>query len=81
MFLSGGAALPPFSVAYIKGWRRSLACLICCEDVRALGISFEDLTTNFKDPNLVQSESTVVTVVRVSVMGFQTLNQVIIAGL
>jgi hypothetical protein len=40
--------LTPFSVAFIKGWRRSLACLICCEGIKQLGITLEDLTLEFK---------------------------------
>ncbi|CAK9097739.1 FO synthase subunit 1 [Durusdinium trenchii] len=39
---------PPFGVAYIKGWRRSLAALICCEGVRSLDIQLDELTDNFK---------------------------------
>lgn len=46
--LPGDDQMPPFSVAYVKGWRRSLACLICCEAVRTLGISLEELTSEFK---------------------------------
>lgn len=40
--------LPPFSVAFVKGWRRSLAALICCEAIRSLGIDFAELTDVFK---------------------------------
>ncbi|CAK9043568.1 FO synthase subunit 1 [Durusdinium trenchii] len=40
--------LPPFSVAFVKGWRRSLSILIVCEGIRSLGIPFEELTPEFK---------------------------------
>ena len=40
--------LAPFSVAFVKGWRRSLACLICCEGVKSLGIEMDELTPDFK---------------------------------
>ena len=42
------AGLPPFSVAYVKGWRRSLACLIVLEGIRVLGVDMEELTPAFK---------------------------------
>ena len=41
--------LPPWSVGFIKGWRRSLAMLICLEGVRSLGVELAELTDNFKD--------------------------------
>ena len=40
--------LAPFSVGFIKGWRRSLAALIICEGIRSLGIELDDLTDQFK---------------------------------
>ena len=40
--------LRPFCVAFVKGWRRSLAALICCEAIRSLGIDFAELTDVFK---------------------------------
>ncbi len=40
--------LRPFSVAYVKGWRRSLACLMCLEAVRSIGLPLDELTNNFK---------------------------------
>ena len=40
--------LPPFSVGFIKGWRRSLAALIICEGIRSLGIEIADLTDTFR---------------------------------
>ena len=40
--------MPPFSVAYVKGWRRSLACLIIFEGIRVLGVDMEELTPQFK---------------------------------
>ena len=39
--------LPPFSVAYIKGWRRSVSALIVAEAVRELGIEAE-LRSDYK---------------------------------
>lgn len=45
---SGPQMLRPFSVAFVKGWRRSLAALICCEAIRVLEIPFDELTHNFK---------------------------------
>lgn len=46
--MSGQDLLPPFAVAYVKGWRRSLACLISCEGVRCLGLDLDELTDDFK---------------------------------
>ena len=46
--LISGHTLPPFSVAYVKGWRRSVSCLIICEAIKELGIDMADLTTNYK---------------------------------
>lgn len=46
--LCPGDLLPPFCVSYIKGWRRSLACLLCCEGIRTLGIDLADVTDVFK---------------------------------
>lgn len=40
--------LPPFSVGFIKGWRRSLSALIICEGIRSMGIPLEDLADVFK---------------------------------
>ncbi|CAL1167352.1 unnamed protein product [Cladocopium goreaui] len=40
--------LPPFSVAYVKGWRRSVSCLIICEAIKELGIDMADLSTDYK---------------------------------
>ena len=31
-----GDLLPPFSIAYIKGWRRTVAAFICCQAIRDL---------------------------------------------
>jgi hypothetical protein len=39
--------LPPFSVAYIKGWRRSVSALIVAEAVRELGI-YTELRPDYK---------------------------------
>lgn len=40
--------LPPFGVAFVKGWRRSLALLISLEGIRQLGIPTDELTSVFK---------------------------------
>lgn len=40
--------LPPFSVGFVKGWRRSLATLIICEGVKSLGIDVAELRPCFK---------------------------------
>lgn len=44
----GNPELVPFSVAFVKGWRRSLSCLITCDAIKSLEIPFEELSTNFK---------------------------------
>ncbi|CAK9105978.1 FO synthase subunit 1 [Durusdinium trenchii] len=40
--------LSPFSIGFIKGWRRGLAALIICEGVKSLGIELSELTDSFK---------------------------------
>ena len=52
LYVASGDILPPFSIAFVKGWRRSLAALICAEGVRALNINVGDLSTKFKDAAL-----------------------------
>lgn len=47
-WLGTGDTLPPFSVAYVKGWRRSVTCLIVAEAIRELRLDFADLTQNYK---------------------------------
>lgn len=47
MFLRG-ELLAPFSVGYIKGWRRSTAFLCVCAGLRALKIDMEEVPANFK---------------------------------
>ena len=46
---SQGGQLPPFSIAYVKGWRRSVTALIVAEAIRSLSIEMGDLTKNYKD--------------------------------
>lgn len=41
--------MPPFSVGYVKGWRRSLAALFVAAGIRALGIEFSELTSQYKE--------------------------------
>lgn len=43
-----GELLAPFSIAYVKGWRRGLAALILIEGIRCLGIPIEDVVPAFK---------------------------------
>ena len=54
--LCPGDMLPPFSISYIKGWRRSLACLLCCEGIRTLGIDMADVTDAFKAGGVFQQQ-------------------------
>ena len=44
-----GELLGPFSVAYVKGWRRSVTCLIVADAIRVLGINFDSLSSEYKD--------------------------------
>lgn len=43
-----GELLAPFSIAYVKGWRRALAALILIEGITCLGIPIEDMVPAFK---------------------------------
>ena len=40
--------LEPFSVAYVKGWRRSVTALIVAQGVKELGVEPSELTQNYK---------------------------------
>lgn len=42
-----GDLLPPFSVAYVKGYRRSVTALIVAEAVRCLNI-LDEVSENYK---------------------------------
>ena len=44
-----GDCLPPFSVAFVKGWRRTLSCMIACEGIRRLSVPLDQLTEKFKE--------------------------------
>lgn len=44
----GGDLLPPFSIAYVKGWRRSVTALIVAEAIRSLQIDASELTSAYK---------------------------------
>ena len=46
---SSGCMLRPFSVAYVKGYRRSLTMLIVVQGIRELGIEPHELPYGFKD--------------------------------
>ena len=46
-----GEFLRPFSVAFMKGWRRSVTCLIALEGIRTLQISLDDISDNLKVPS------------------------------
>ena len=52
-----GKLLRPFSVAFVKGWRRTLAAFICCEGIRKLQIPLDRIPDVFKegffDPKIV----------------------------
>ena len=50
-FTALSGEIPPFSVGYIKGWRRSVTALITAAAVQELHIPFEDLTGNYKVGN------------------------------
>ena len=39
---------PPFSVGFVKGWRRSVTCLVVADAIRALDIDFASLTREYK---------------------------------
>ena len=39
MVLTGGALLPPFSVGYVKGWKRATMALIVLQAVKELGLA------------------------------------------
>ena len=36
--MAGGALLPPFSIGYCKGWKRSIILLLCLQAVRELNL-------------------------------------------
>lgn len=40
--------LPPFSVAYVKGWRRSVTCLAVADAIRTLNIDDSVLLPQYK---------------------------------
>lgn len=46
--LQGDSVAPPFTVGYVKGWRRSVTCLIVAEGIRSLGIPLGDLSNDYK---------------------------------
>lgn len=41
--------MPPFSIAFVKGWRRSLMLLSALEGIRANNIPLADVCPTFKD--------------------------------
>lgn len=41
-------SLKPFSTAYVKGWRRSVACLIAVEGLKRLAIPMETVSLDYK---------------------------------
>ena len=43
-----GDVLPPFSVAYVKGWRRSVTCLVVADAIRTLNIDDSVLLPQYK---------------------------------
>ena len=42
-----GDLLPPFSIAYIKGWRRTVAAFICCQAIRELEL-WDEISAELK---------------------------------
>ena len=40
--------MPPFHVAYIKGWRRCLTLLVCCQAIRELNC-IDEIPQEVKD--------------------------------
>lgn len=44
--------LPPFSLGYIKGWRRSCAALIVAQGIRELDLSLNVLPKEYVVPSL-----------------------------
>lgn len=46
--LQGDDVAAPFTVGYIKGWRRSVTCLVVAEGIRSLGIPLGDLHHDYK---------------------------------
>ena len=47
--LDSGPSLPPFSVAYVKGWRRSTTFLGVLAAIKALEINVEELPLPLRD--------------------------------
>lgn len=43
-----GDFLRPFSLAFVKGWRRSVTCLIALEGIRSLGIALDEVPKELK---------------------------------
>ena len=48
-----GGGLTPFSLGFVKGWRRTLACLTCLEGIYTLNVPVEDLTVDFKADGII----------------------------
>ena len=44
-----GNMMPPFSIGYVKGWRRSTALLAVLCGIKALEIKLDDLPAIFKE--------------------------------
>lgn len=45
---NGEALLPPFSIGYVKGWRRSSAMPAAMAGIYLLEIDLDELNANFK---------------------------------
>lgn len=44
----GPETIAPFSIGYVKGWRRSVCCLIALAGVKLLNIPLDELEPSFK---------------------------------
>ena len=51
--LTAGDILPPFCIAYVKGWRRATALLICLVAIKEREMDLNDLPGNFRVDRLV----------------------------
>lgn len=40
--------IAPFSIGYVKGWRRSVAALVVADGVKTLGV-YDELSNEYKD--------------------------------
>ena len=55
-----GKLLRPFSVAFVKGWRRTLCAFIICEGIRKLQIPLDKIPGVFKETCMLSKPSIIV---------------------